>query len=126
MKKFSYYTLIGCSNTAIHWIIFAALIQLSFSQALSNTIAFLIAATWSFILNAKFTFKAQPSAGRYFFFIAGMAIISALTGLLGDTLSLHPAVTVIAFSLISLVVGYLYSKHWVFRSHRDNTHRSRI
>lgn len=117
LKTFSIYTLIGVGNTAIHWAVFGILFAvLSFSQAASNTVAFLVAVSVSYFLNARFTFKVQPRGMRYALFVAFMGFLSYGTGWIGDRLAVPALVTLIAFSAISLILGFIYSKLIVFRS----------
>ena len=115
-KQFSLYTLIGIANTALHWLVFAALFALEFTQASANLIGFLAASLFSFIVNSKVTFKTQLHLGRYIVFMLGMASISYGVGYLGDALLWHPLITLVLFSFLSLVIGFLWSKFVVFRS----------
>ena len=60
-KGFSRYTVIGIANTVIHWqlfFVFRAAFELS--QAVSNLLAFCMAASFSFYVNAIYTF-AMPA-----------------------------------------------------------------
>lgn len=114
-KQFSLYTLIGVFNTGIHWLVFAGLYLLEFSQASSNLAGFLAASLFSFVVNTKVTFKTELHLGRYFIFMLGMASISLAVGYMGDVLTLHPIITLVLFSVISLVVGFFWSKFIVFR-----------
>lgn len=110
------YALIGCLNTLIHWVIFI-LLHYGFgsSQAISNLLAFAVAVTCSFLLNAKVTFQAKASLPRFISFTGFMAFISWLVGTIADNQQLHPIITLVAFSIISLILGFLYSKFIVFR-----------
>jgi len=114
-KQFSLYTLIGIANTAVHWLIFALLYSMEFTQATSNLVGFLAASLFSFIVNSKITFEAKLHFGRYLAFMFGMASISLAVGYMGDSLTLHPIITLVLFSFISLVIGFLWSKFIVFR-----------
>ncbi len=114
-KQFSLYTLIGVFNTGIHWLVFALLYWFEFSQAGSNLAGFLAASLFSFIVNSKITFKTELHLGSYLVFMLGMAAISLAVGYMGDVLALHPLITLVLFSFISLVVGFVWSKFIVFR-----------
>lgn len=113
---FGKYVSIGVINTAIHWLVFFLMLYgATLNQAYSNFIAFMVAVTFSFFANARFTFKAAASKQRYMFFVSFMAILSFATGFFADKFSLQPIITLIVFSLISLVLGFLYSRFVVFR-----------
>lgn len=114
-KQFSLYTLIGIANTAVHWIVFAVLYSLDYTQATSNLAGFLAASLFSYIVNSKVTFKTDLHIKRYLVFMAGMAVISLVVGYIGDVMILHPLITLIVFSFISLIVGFVWSKFVVFK-----------
>ena len=113
---FSTYTVIGIANTVIHWQLFFVLrAAFDLSQAFSNFLAFCVAATCSFFVNATFTFGMAASVGRYLLFIFCLGSLSLAVGWLADRWRLPGLVTVVVFSLVSLVCGFLLSKYWVFR-----------
>ena len=117
-KGLSSYTVIGVANTLIHWQIFFLLsVAAGFSQAVSNLAAFCVAASFSFYMNAQFTFTASATVAGYLLFLFGMGALSLGVGHLGDVWQLHGLLTVVLFSALSLVFGFLYSKYVVFREH---------
>jgi len=116
-KLFSRYLSVGVLNTLLHWVVFTAVLTLtSASQAIANLVAFGVAVSFSFVVNSRFTFKAKATTGRYVVFVGFMGLLSLLTGWMADRLALPPLVTLVAFSAISLVCGFFYSKYVVFRS----------
>ncbi|AEG32179.1 GtrA family protein [Thiomicrospira cyclica] len=114
-KKFSRYTLIGLLNTAVHWIVFALVVSLGFSQAIANGLGFLTAVTGSYLLNSKITFNKAPNKKGYSYFVIGMGSISVLIGALGDYLEWPGLVTLVVFSFTSLLLGFGWSKWVVFK-----------
>ncbi|MBN4863487.1 MULTISPECIES: GtrA family protein [Providencia] len=117
IKLFAKYFSIGIINTAIHWSVFGALtIIFSTTQATANLLGFITAVSFSFFANAKFTFKAKATTARYLSFTLFMGLLSYLTGYIADQLRFPPIATLIIFSSISLVLGFLYSKIFVFRN----------
>ncbi len=117
IQQLSRYLSVGVLNTLLHWVVFACLLTLSAaSQALANLIAFSVAVSASFFINSRFTFKAKATSSRYLAFVSFMGLLSLLTGWMADFLGLPPLVTLVAFSSISLVCGFLYSKYVVFGS----------
>lgn len=110
------YCSIGVVNTALHWLIFGLCFTLlNLNQSTANLTAFLVAVTFSFFMNAKFTFNQAPTGLKYILFTVFMGFLSYITGLISDKLSLHPILTLLSFSIISLAFGYLYSKWIVFK-----------
>lgn len=117
VEQFCKYVSIGVLNTLLHWVVFLCCYHFfSITQAWANLIAFICAASFSFIINARFTFKKQASPGRYIAFMCFMGLMSFLLGKVGDALQLHAWATLILFSAVSLVLGFVYSRLIVFRS----------
>lgn len=116
LKLFARYTSIGVINTLIHWVVFAICIYaLHTGQALGNFAGFVVAVSFSFFANAKFTFKASTTTMRYMLYVGFMGTLSAIVGWAADKSGMAPIVTLIVFSAISLVCGFIYSKFIVFR-----------
>ncbi|HEY4436022.1 MAG TPA: GtrA family protein [Lelliottia sp.] len=116
LKLFAKYTSIGVINTLIHWVVFAVCIYVFHtSQALANFAGFVVAVSFSFFANARFTFKARTTTLRYMLYVGFMGTLSAAVGWEADKVSLAPIATLILFSAISLVCGFIYSKFIVFR-----------
>lgn len=116
IRIFIKYFSVGVLNTIIHWAVFGLLIYyFSFSQANANLIGFIVAVTFSFFANAKFTFKATVTTLRYTLYVGFMGFLSYLTGATSDGLNFSPIFTLIIFSIISLICGFFYSKNVVFR-----------
>lgn len=115
-KGFSSYTVIGVANTLIHWqLFFVCRSAFDFSQATSNFLAFCVAASFSFYMNTLYTFRVLASWWRYLLFMGCMGGLSLLTGWLADRWRLPGIVTLVVFSLLSLVGGFVLSKWVVFR-----------
>jgi len=118
-RVFLTYSLVGLANTLVHWQIFFVLrVAIGFDQSISNLAAFCVAASFSHYLNALYTFEAGMSATGYVFFLCAMGTLSFAVGYLGDRWQLHGLLTVVVFSLLSLVFGFLLSRFVVFRGHR--------
>ncbi|TFY92714.1 GtrA family protein [Pseudomonas kairouanensis] len=118
-KGFSSYAVIGVANTVIHWqLFFVFRSAFDFSQALSNFLAFCMAASFSFYMNTLYTFSVQASWVRYLLFMGCLGGLSLLVGWLADRWRLPGLVTVLVFSLLSLVCGFLLAKWVVFRERR--------
>ena len=113
------YSLVGLANTLIHWQIFFVLrVAAGLDQSTSNFAAFCVAASFSFYVNALYTFEAKRSVMGYVAFLCVMGGLSFAMGYLGDRWHLHGLLTVAAFSLLSLVIGFLFSRFVVFRGRR--------
>jgi putative flippase GtrA len=119
LKLFAKYTSIGIINTLIHWVVFALCIYIfKANQAVSNFIGFVFAVSFSFVANARFTFNATTSIIRYMLYAGFMGSLSAAVGWAADKSALAPIITLILFSAISLVCGFIYSNFIVFRNEK--------
>lgn len=115
LNLFAKYTSIGIINTLIHWVVFAICIYvLHTNQAMANFAGFVIAVSFSFYANAKFTFNAKATTLRYMQYVIFMGTLSAVVGWTADICELPPLVTLVTFSVISLVCGFIYSKFIIF------------
>ncbi|MEJ5067727.1 GtrA family protein [Enterobacter sp. MYb186] len=116
LKLFVRYTSIGVINTFMHWVVFATCIYaFHTNQALANFAGFVVAVSFSFFANARFTFEAKTTTLRYMLYVSFMGTLSAAVGWLADRCGMAPIVTLVVFSVISLVCGFIYSKFIVFR-----------
>lgn len=115
LKQFTTYATVGILNTLIHWGGFLTVYgYLGVSQSAGNLVAFTVAVVFSFLLNAKWTFQAKASAGRFIRFFLLMAVLSWSVGYVVETQGLHPLITLVTFSGISLIIGFLFAKFTVF------------
>lgn len=115
-SEFLRYGVVGIANTAVHAVVFFSLVSLlTLSQALGNCIAFFVAVTVSFFLNAHFTFRQRPTLSKFVRMTAVMALLSYASGRVGDVLSLNPVVTFLIWSAVSYVAGFLLTRYFVFR-----------
>jgi len=116
LKRFSRYLSVGVINTLLHWATFLLLnIGIGLTQSWSNLLAFAVAVTFSFFANARFTFQAEATPLRYFLFTGAMGLLSYLVGAMADALALVPIITLVVFSALSLVLGFVYSQWVVFK-----------
>jgi len=116
LKLFAKYTSVGVINTLIHWVVFACCIYiLGTNQALANFGGFVIAVSFSFFANARFTFDTHTTAGRYMLYIGFMGTLSATVGWFADKFAFPAIATLVVFSFFSLLCGFIYSKFIVFR-----------
>lgn len=116
LKIFSKYFRVGIFNTAISWTVFIlCLYAMHTSQAVANFVSFCIAVTFSFFVNARFTFNSPATKSRYLLFVGFMGLLAYITGMAADSLHLPGIVTMIFFSVVSLVLGFLYSNFIVFK-----------
>lgn len=116
LKLFSKYFTVGILNTAISWSVFAlCLYAMHTTQAVANFVSFAVAVTFSFFANARYTFNSVATKSRYLAFVGFMGFLAYITGMAADALHLPGIVTMVFFSGVSLVLGFLYSNFIVFK-----------
>ncbi|MBV4456871.1 GtrA family protein [Pseudomonas sp. COR58] len=107
---------IGVVATLIHWQVFFVLLSaVQLSQAQGNVAAYGVAASFSFYMNALYTFELNTSLTAYLLFIAAMGGVSYGVGLVADERHLPGLVTVLAFTLLNLLLGYGFFRFVLFR-----------
>lgn len=74
-----------------------------------------MAVTFSFFANARWTFNSEATTIRYIMYVFFMGMIAVMIGSYADRLKVSPVVTLVVFSGISLVCGFIYSKYIIFR-----------
>jgi len=123
LPAFFKYLIVGVFNTAIHVAVFTAMhLFAGTDQAISNLTAFFVALSFSFLVNSRYTFRVPLSLLRYLVFVVGMGSLSLALGAIADAQGWRPAATVMLYSVISLVLGFLLSRwiiaerrKWIFR-----------
>ncbi|MBC0716752.1 GtrA family protein [Escherichia coli] len=115
-RIFSRYVSVGVINTIIHWGVFALFMKyMDTKQSVANLIGFFVAVTFSFFVNARFTFKSEATRFKYLIFVTFMGALAFTTGKVADYLSIPGIATLIFFSGTSLILGFAYSKFVVFK-----------
>ncbi|KAB8313811.1 GtrA family protein [Erwinia endophytica] len=115
LKLFVRYSSIGVINTLVHWLVFVVFYLQGASQLIANLAAFCVAVTFSFFFNARWTFNTEPTTIRYVLYVFFMGSVAAGVGRLADHAHFAPLITLITFSLTSLISGFFYSNFIVFR-----------
>lgn len=115
METFRKYFNVGILNTLIHWGIFYIAYMLTDIQSISNFMGFFIAVSFSYIFNSLYTFKQKTSPKKYIIFLLFMSVFSFSLGYISDITKMQPIFTLIVFSSLSLVVGFVFSKFVVFK-----------
>jgi putative flippase GtrA len=113
------FCLVGTINFIVHLATFAVAINtLALTQLMSNAIAYLVASSFSFVMNSIWSFEVKLRVRRYARFqlvaLLGLAVC-AILGRLGDEFSLPYAVTVLATVLILPLISFLVHRRYTFR-----------
>lgn len=113
------YLLVGVANTAIHLgVVYLFNINLGWSQFVSNTLAFLAASTFSFLVNVKWSFQSSPNIrnfGRFQLVATFGLIVSGAMGYLGDHFGWHYLFTVILIAATVSCLSFLLHRSYTFK-----------
>lgn len=115
MVVFFKYLSIGFCNTLIHWSVFFLLFEFNFRQYFCNFIGFFFAVVFSYIANSEFTFNSNKSIRTFALFFFFMGFLNITIGFLADNLDLSPICTLIITTSLSIFLGYLFSRYFVFK-----------
>ena len=105
-KQIVSYSLVGVLNTLVHACVFFVAIKVLGVQSISNVIAFLCAVTFSFFMNARFTFKKNSTY---------MRIVWYMIGYISDLSELPALFTLVISFVVGPVLGFIFSKYLVFK-----------
>lgn len=114
IKEVITYGAIGVLNTGIHFAIFYFVVQLTYSQAIANSLGFVVAVVFSFYMNARFTFRVQPTLTKFLKMFVSMLIVSFVFGALGDYWMVTPCLTFIIYCVLNPIIGFLVAKFFVY------------
>lgn len=109
----------GIGVTALHVVVAASLVELSHAgPAAANGIAFIAAALVSFLVNARFTFRAQAAGGPLvrFLLVTGLCgALSAAIAAVAEAQGLDYRIGIAAVVAIVPVLSFLLHNFWTFR-----------
>lgn len=115
LNFFAKYLTVGVFNTLIHWMTFFICLSQGLLQSTANVIAFCLAVTFSFFVNARWTFKQQATPFRYILYVLFMGAMAFGVGYLADRIGLYPLITLVVSSALSLACGFIFSRFIVFK-----------
>ncbi len=120
-KQLIKFFIVGVSNTALDFIIYAALTRIFHLYYLvSATISFIFSVTWSFNLNRRWTFKVKRRlVTQYatFFFVNAIVLLLNISILyvLVDCLGIYDLLAKVIASVILGIFNFTINKFWTFR-----------
>lgn len=112
------FAMVGVFNTAVHLTILGLLTQIfGLSQLVSNTAAYVVASSFSFLANSIWSFKVKPQARLFARFqVVGLLglLASALVGHMGDVFGWHFAITVLLTGCIVPLLSFLAHRSYTY------------
>jgi putative flippase GtrA len=124
VKQFLRFAVVGVSNTlvdfAVYFFLTRTILFFSANIYIANVLAFIIAATWSYVANRTWTFKVEspPSAQealKFYFATASTFLLNMATFYLTiSTFGLYDLVAKLVATVVSMVSNFVLNKLWVF------------
>lgn len=130
--QFIKFGLVGVMNTAVDFLVYALLTWIGMQYLVAQVFSYSAGTVNSYVVNKLWTFGGKPEAGgenpkaakvdkgefaRFVLVNIGTLLLSiALLYVLKTGLGFHPLVAKIGVTAVTVVVNYIGSKLWVFRS----------
>ena len=120
-RQFVMFALIGCLNTALHFIVFLLFFRGGIlPMLLASTVGYCAGLVNSYFLNRRFTFKVEPgSGGSEFVRFVVVNLIALLLNLavlqfLTSVYAVWPEIAQLVAIGASLVFNFTGNKYWTF------------
>jgi putative flippase GtrA len=123
VRRFVRFAGIGAVNTAVHVAVVVVLVELvGFGSVAANVSAFIVANTFSFWANSRWTFRASLSARRYSRFLVvsllGLGVTAAASGF-ANWMNWHYLVgTLLVFCTLP-VLTFTAHQAWTWSDHHN-------
>ncbi|GBU21586.1 hypothetical protein R80B4_01482 [Fibrobacteres bacterium R8-0-B4] len=126
IKQFIKFGIVGLSNTAVSYIIYAVLVYLGVYYIIASVIAFILSVLNSFYWNKKYVFKRGDDQQKLGFWGALLKtyISYAFTGLVLSNILLYIFVDILHISeyiapffglVITIPLNFILNKKWAFK-----------
>ncbi len=124
------YLIFGALTTAVNYIAFLGLLALwpESTTIAPNLIAWFLSVLFAYVTNRTWVFRSQArgaaAVGREILSFFGARVFSlvldlGIVYLFVDVLGFHPALIKLASNVIVVILNYIFSKFWIFRSPAD-------
>lgn len=123
--QFAKFGMVGISNTAISYIVFAFLVKMGIHYLFANAIGFLISVLNSFFWNSKYVFKNGTGEKRYIiaafvksvfsYSLNSLFLVSVLLYVWIVILHISPYIAQVLNLLITIPLNFLMNKYWAFK-----------
>lgn len=122
LRQFASFSGIGLLNTLIHLSVVVALVDgVAVHPVPANALAFVVANTFSFFANTRWSFRNTPSVARYTRFllvsVAGLALTVLLSGLAAAA-GWHYLVGVGLICVALPLLSFFTHRSWTFSDRR--------
>lgn len=127
IRQFTKFALVGVLNTAIDFSVYTSLTRLAHWHFLvANATSFLVAVTFSFLLNSRWTFRDRPGNRRrqyLLFFLVNLIALGLNETLLATFVHVahvHDLLAKAAATVVVLFWNFFANRAWTFRQQASN------
>lgn len=122
-KQFVKFSLVGSSNTIIDFLVYLLLTRLfNLYYILAAVISFIVAVTWSFFLNRRWTFShsGKNATSQYikFFIVNTVVMVLNLSSLfvLVDLFNFYDLIAKLVAAIFLAVLNFSLNRFWTFKT----------
>ncbi|WP_075721401.1 GtrA family protein [Roseburia sp. 499] len=113
------YGITGAATTAVNYVVYIFLLYLNWNYLVSNTIAWMFAVTFAYIVNRKMVFHSQNRVLQEAFSFVSMRFITLLLENLLlfcfiQQLHFPPLLSKLAVSIVTIIGNYVICKCHIF------------
>jgi putative flippase GtrA len=126
VAQFIRFGLVGLTNTALSYGIYALILWLGGHYILASVVSFVISVAWSFLLNNRFVFRKATGETRVWwktllktylsYGVTGLLLANALLYLWIDVLSVNQYIAFLLNLVITIPANFLLNRFWAFRT----------
>lgn len=125
LVQFIKFGLVGVTNTAVSYGIYALILWLGGHYLLASVVSFVVSVAWSFLLNNRFVFQREAGETRVWWKVllktylsygfTGLLLANALLYLWIDVLGVNEYLAFFINLIITVPTNFLLNKLWAFR-----------
>lgn len=125
LLQFIKFGLVGVTNTAVSYSIYALIIWLGGHYLVASIVSFIISVAWSFLLNNRFVFRKESGEKRIWwkvllktylsYAITGLVLANILLYLWIDVLGVNQYIAFFLNLILTIPTNFILNKMWAFR-----------
>lgn len=130
LMQFIKFGLVGLTNTALSYAIYALILWLGGHYLLASIVSFVISVAWSYLLNNRFVFRAEGGESRVWwktllktyvsYGVTGLLLANVLLYLWIDVLGVNQYLAFLLNLVFTIPANFLLNKLWAFKKKGSN------
>jgi putative flippase GtrA len=125
LVQFTKFGLVGLSNTAVSYVIYAFLVYFGLHYLAASVIAFIVSVANSFFWNSKYVFKDESGSRNVWralmrtyasYAFSGLIVANILLYIFVDLFGISKYVAPIFGLFVTVPLNYILNRQWAFKS----------